>query len=326
MVQQSILAWLLSLLLAFVSVSESAAEETRFDFRFADAQEGAALLLANTAYTESLSQNDLNFRMQRTAATRAEWEAHAAAQTRDFTEAEMTAVEASFGELSAFCTQRGLHLPPSGEIVLIKTTMHEECDAGAYTHGTEIYLGETILSYIASEEPAYHAYGLETLAHELFHCLTRNNPQFRAEMYAVLGFTVQDEDFAFAEPVRERIIQNPDVEHHNAWATFRIRGEDVPCAVVFTTTRPFEQPGDSFFDLRMTGLVPLDGLSEIIPAEEAENFWEVFGRNTNYVIDPEETMADNFGFALVYGEDRPDGKDYQSPAIIEAVLSLLRAG
>ena len=31
---------------------------------------------------------------------------------------------------------------------------------------------------------------------------------------------------------------------------------------------------------------------------DAENFIEVFGDNTDYVIDPEECMADNFGYAL----------------------------
>ena len=35
--------------------------------------------------------------------------------------------------------------------------------------------------------------------------------------------------------------------------------------------------------------------------EQAENFDEVFGTNTDYVIDPEECMADNFGHTLAYG-------------------------
>jgi len=69
------------------------------------------------------------------------------------------------------------------------------------------------------------------------------------------------------------------------------------------------------------GLVPIDDLSTMFDSGEAANFWDVFGRNTDYVIDPEETLADNFSFTIMYG---PEGRDYASPGLIEAIDGFLR--
>jgi hypothetical protein len=46
----------------------------------------------------------------------------------------------------------------------------------------------------------------------------------------------------------------------------------------------------------------------------------VFGENTDYTIDPEEVLADNFSFAVVYGRD---GREYESPWIIDEIFSRL---
>lgn len=71
----------------------------------------------------------------------------------------------------------------------------------------------------------------------------------------------------------------------------------------------------------MTGLVPVDDLSTVYSSEEADNFWEVFGENTDYVVDPEETLADNFCYTIIHGVD---GKDYKTPEIIEKIDAYLR--
>ena len=76
----------------------------------------------------------------------------------------------------------------------------------------------------------------------------------------------------------------------------------------------------SFFDCYTAALVPTDGSDVYYLPEDAGNFWEVFGKNTEYVIDPEECLADNFSFAMTYGME---GQDYKNPEIIQAVLDHL---
>ena len=313
---------LLVLLCLCLPVSVAMAEGGMVGYRFVDADEAAEMLLANREYYANMNQIDLDFRMQKKGATLEELEAFAAAQARDYTDAEKAAIDSAMAAIEDACAGRGYALPPAEGIVFAKTTMAEECDAGAYTHGTQIYMGESVMACGTMDDPDAQAFFREVVAHELFHCLTRNHPDFRAAMYGVLGFTVADADFELSDAIRERMISNPDVGHHDAWATFDIDGEARDCVVVFTTGKPFEQPGDSFFDDMVTGLVPIDDLSTMYVSDDASNFWDVFGRNTDYVIDPEETLADNFSFAILYGLDDPAG--YATPGIIEAIGAILQ--
>ena len=59
------------------------------------------------------------------------------------------------------------------------------------------------------------------------------------------------------------------------------------------------------------------------PIVRASNFDEVFGTNTGYVIDPEECLADNFSYAVIYGEKGAEGNGYPNPEIIEAISKYL---
>ncbi len=297
------------------------AEGDEFGYRFADAKEAAKLLLGNRDYYDNLTQNDLNFRLQKLDGTLEELEALAAEQTRNYTDAEKARIDQSMALIRKNCAERGYTLPPTDDIVFAKTTMHEECDAGAYTHGTQIYLGEDMMKYSFVDNPEIQQYFDTIVAHELFHCLTRNHPDFRAAMYAILGFTVVEDDYEFSPEIRNQIIANPDVGHHNSYAAFDINGQMTNCVVVFTTPKPFAKAGESFFDVMVTGLVPIDDMTTMYTADEAANFWDVFGRNTDYVIDPEETLADNFADTMIYGVD---GKDYKTPEIIRAIDALLK--
>lgn len=305
------LSLILFAMILAVGLSEG---EDRLGFRFADAKEAAELLLSNRDYYDNLNQMDLDYRMQKKGATLAELEAHAAKQTRDFTPEEKDILTGIMAEIEQNCRLRGYTLPVMDNIVFAQTTMHEECDAMGYTHGTQIYLGEAFFEQD-------HANMLYVAAHEVFHCLTRNDPDFREAMYRILGFTVVEKDFDFGPKVRNAMISNPDVEHHNSYASFSIGGKMMDCAVVFTTRQPFKKPGDSFFTDMMTGLVPIDDLSFMYDSNEASNFWDVFGRNTAYVIDPEETLADNFALTVLYG---PEGLEYSTPEIIRAIDTFLR--
>lgn len=69
--------------------------------------------------------------------------------------------------------------------------------------------------------------------------------------------------------------------------------------------------------------MPVDGSDTYYTPEQAENFDEIFGTNTDYVIDPEECMADNFGYTLAYGMDGPKGDGYPNPEIIEGIMDFL---
>ena len=86
--------------------------EGAFSYRFADREEAAELLLGNRAYYENLSQNDLNYRMQKLDATLEELEAFTAEQTLDFTEAEKAAIDKAMQEVRISAGQGATNCRP----------------------------------------------------------------------------------------------------------------------------------------------------------------------------------------------------------------------
>lgn len=288
-------------------------------YRYASAEEGVELMMANTEYYDGFSQNDLDYKLAQSGATMEDYLEFAREQVLDFDEDEIAKIDNCFRRIEDIISENGYELPPIDEIILIKTTMDEEPGAGAYTHGTEIYLGDGFIDVIDEERLTV------LLCHEMFHCLTRCNPEFREEMYSLINFTVVDHDFELPESVFEYHISNPDVEHHNSYATFIIHGQEIDCFTDFVTTMHYDESQSDFFSCGTTALIPIDGSDLYYTPDEAENFYDVFGMNTGYVIDPEECMADNFSYAMVYGMDGFDGEGYPNPEIIEGILTYLGA-
>ena len=292
------------------------------DYHFATIPEGQQLILANTEYYDKLTQHDLDWKARKAGATLDELKAIAQTCIQDFSKEEKAVIDEAVGYVEDKLAAMGaLSLPfPDHDIVFIKTNMMEEGDAAAaYTHKTEIYLYERVMK----REPDYVH---RIIAHELFHCLTRNSPNFRRKMYELIGFHILDEDIDFAPNIRELILSNPDVEHLDNYATFTINGEKRDCALLTLYTATWEEAyaeaGEDvvFFDYSQTVLVPIEALDTWYPTEEASDFWDIVGKNTDYVDAPEECMATNFSFAVVDGTQ----KDYESPWLIEKIITLLK--
>lgn len=313
------------LTVSLCSCSSAKKNGAKIPHRYASAEEGRELMLANKEYYAGFTQNELEFKMQKTDVTMEEYLEFAGQQVLDFSDDEKSYLDKCIRNMEKTLDKNGYTLPPLDEIVFIKTTMQEEPGAGGYTHGTQIYLGETEISIFASttniKEYQDLAYGL--LWHELFHCLTRCNPEFRKDMYSLINFTINDSDYVLPSSVLEYHISNPDVEHHDAYATFIIDGKETPCFTDFVTTMHFEEAQSDFFSCSTTALIPVDGTDTFYTPEQATNFDQVFGTNTGYVVDPEECMADNFKLAMVYGMDGINKEGYPNPEIIQGIIDYL---
>ena len=311
------------LMLASCGSGTSKEASQPINYELADKEEGQRLLLSNTVFFDGFTDNDLQFRLQDKNASMEEYLSFAANQVLDFSDEQKAFISEYMERIDKIIAENGYHLPPLDKISFILTTMREECDMTAYTHGTQIYLSESYLNSCI-EKNEYDSRTVYVLAHEIFHCLTRCNPDFRAEMYKLINFTVQDEEYTLPPSVLEFFISNPDVEHHNAYAAFDINGETVDCFLAFITTQHFEKKGDMFFDVGTAVLVPVDGEDKYYLPEDAANFDEVFGLNTDYTIDPEECMATNFGYLIAYGDEGPLGEGYKTPEIIEGIKEYLK--
>ena len=139
----------------------------------------------------------------------------------------------------------------------------------------------------------------------------------------MIHFTVADSDFEIPSCVAEYCLSNPDVEHHDSYATFVIDGQEIDCFTAWITTKQYEKGVSGWSDYETTALIPIDGTDIYYTREQASNFYEVFGENTQYVIDPEECMADNFMYAMLYGISGKDGKGYPNPEIIQGIIDVV---
>lgn len=294
--------------------------------RYVSAQEGREIMLSNTEYYDNMTQNDFDFRMRKSGATKDEYLEASRESVSDYSFFDKWYLNSRLARMALHIKLKGYDLPELEEIVFIRADMEIESGASGYTHGTQIYLnGELVTIYARMDFiPGFSEYMDKLLYHELFHCLTRSNPQFRADMYSLIHFTVTDTEYELPPCVLERYISNPDVEHHNSYATFVIGGEPIDCYTAYITTKSYAEAQSGFMSNDATALVPVDGTDIYYTSEQASNFDEVFGTNTGYVTDPEECMADNFAYAMLYGMKGNDGKGYPNPEIIRGIIDNLK--
>jgi hypothetical protein len=211
------------------------------------------------------------------------------------------------------------HLPES--IHLIKTTGNDE-GAAPYTRGASIILPERFIRQSAKS--------LERLFyHELFHIVSRSNPKLRDELYGIIGYE-KCGPVSLPADMMPRRISNPDAPVIEHCIRVSKDGESRWCAPVLFSRTPKYDPktGGSFFrylqfrlmaiDRKTSKAILKDGKPILWKHDAVEGFFEQIGRNTNYIIHPEETLANNF-IHLMTGKQ--DLKNPEIPKKIEAVLT-----
>ncbi len=308
-------------LLGFCPVDSMAGEEmNKFVLHFVDSVEASVMLTTPDKNTDNWGRFDIEARVGKKGATRTEIMDMLRRCTRDFTESDKDSLFKAFSIFDDSLSSKGLKLPLPAEFTLVKTTMEEEGGAAAYTRGNIICIGEGVMKKVTADKLA----GL--LAHETFHVLTRDNPDFRQAMYSVIGFTVLDKEISFSKDITDRRISNPDVNRYDSYAILTVGGVKSPYTMLIYSERDYD--GGSFFDYMKIGLIPLDadfepvkrdGKTVIVPLEQAEDFYDLVGKNTDYVINPEECLADNFSIAIC-----GTSKQLPNPELSERIINVVR--
>ena|ERR1043166_2345322 len=190
-------------------------------------------------------------------------------------------------------------------ILLIKTSGEEEFN-NAYTRQNAIILpaGE------AGSGPSALRY---LLLHELFHVLSRHDPELRKAAYGVIGFRPINEIVLPGE-LLERKITNPDGVQNGWMITLTNRNETVQAVPILLATgstfNPNERGANPYDYFRLlvvrratAGWLPqlVAGSPRLLRPSETTGWLEQIGRNTRYTIHPDEILADNF-VKLINGE------------------------
>ena len=296
-------------------------KETRI--QFLSAKESRPLITARDDFVKRLSPFDRAARLKvATPVSEEQYLGFVGDNVRDWTDNEVAQLSSLIAEFAPLLHE--LPWPPA--IQLIKTTGAEEGNA-AYTRGTAIFLPASELSKTPQELK-------KLLCHELFHILSRRTPELREKLYAIIGFTPCDEIELPPELV-PRKITNPDAPRNDHLIRLKVGGES--CAVVpilFSSTEAYDtKRGGEFFAYLTFQFLVLEqtatprhfkvarknGSPRLAGVQAVTGFFEQVGRNTNYIIHPEEILADNFAL-LVLGE-----KKIGSPEILEKMKKVLFA-
>ena len=310
--------WILSAILCCVSLT--AVGQKKISYRFATRAEAQMLITDIDNFTNKLNSFDIDLRLGKKDGRKSELLRLAMNETLNWGDEEKKKISAAFKSLQTKIDKLKLKINYPHEVILVKTSMKEEMNVAAYTRKNWIALGESYINKSTKEELEY------MLAHEMFHLLTRNNREFKKSVYSVIGFNVAERELFFPIDIIEKRISNPDIEQYDSYAEFTINGNKQKCSMIIYSKIPFT-PGKSLSDYLSVGLIPLndnliplqdDGKTVIYDIEQAEDFYDKIGRNTKYIINPEEILADNFAYLLVQKKDLPN------PEILTKISDILK--
>jgi hypothetical protein len=274
---------------------------------FATQSEGRQILTAKDEFIQRLGPFDRSARMKTDkAVSEEEFLQFVGRNVIDWTPEEAERVQAAIAAIHPLLRELPLSLPHP--VQFVRTTGAEQGNA-AYTQGTGIVLHKDDLAKSPRELQ-------KLICHELFHVLSRHNPQLRERLYRLIGFTKCTE-IDLPPELQRRKITNPDAPRNDYYIRLQVDGRQscvVPLLISRVEKYDVERGGEFFDYIKLQFLVMekeigsaklktvFDGSSpKVVGMERLSGFFEQVGRNTNYIIHPEEILADNFAL-LVLGD------------------------
>lgn len=146
----------------------------------------------------------------------------------------------------------------------------------------------------------------EILIHEIFHIQSRYNPGLQQKLYKEIGFHPLEEVPEMDSAFRNRILVNPDGTDWNYYIPLSHEGDTVKAyPMIVSNQAEFTEAKPKFFAYLQFQLYPLVATDsgyrvtysedfKGLPMEWMPAFFEKIEDNTQYIIHPDEIMADNF--------------------------------
>lgn len=279
---------------------------------FVSQEEAAKLMGTSDEYSKGMSKYDIASRTRNPANNREEqYLAFAAAQAQEWEEDEITVLRVKINQVKEKIEGLGLKLSFPKEIKLIKSTLEEEGDVISYTRTNYmVFKGDVTEEFII---------------HELFHILTRYNPEKRDELYTTINFHKSNR-ITYPDAIKDYVVTNPDAPFLEHTIKLTIDGEQKEAVFILYTGKDYES--GSFFNQMQQKLMLVEGSADnkkpvlvngnpiLLDFSAASDLQDKIGKNTSYTLHPEEILSEHF-IALVKPKAAPD------PAFIEAMKTVL---
>lgn len=184
-----------------------------------------------------------------------------------------------------------------------------------YTRGNTIFIPENMLDSF-QEEIIY-----PVMLHEYWHVLSEERPQLKEKLYEIFGFTKHGLKLTFPKEFKSQLLTNPDgADLHYA---ISLSDGSWLMPVIYSRYLRFEPVRVNFMGHLSMEIVKFgsDGIvvnplkeKDAVRAAEMQQFFNSIGDNTQYIIHPDEIVADNFMLAVMaersgkYDRFSDDGK------------------
>ncbi len=276
--------------------------------RFVSAERGRALIAEEDAFVRTLRPLERQIRLQSAKpVTKELYVQSLQAGVREWSSEDISSVSQSIQELREKFKAYELQLPAN--INLVRVIAEVEANA-PHCRAASIILPDRF--FAESEKMS------QTLAHELFHVMSSHHPELRDRLYAILGFTPCNE-IEWPEQLKGRRLTNPDAPIHRHRIELEMAGRDDKISVVpITLCKSAESlPGGLFqnLDFKLLQLeetggrwlpMVVNGELQLLSPRQAPDYLRRIGRNTGYIIHPEEVLADNFALLVFEASGAPD--------------------
>lgn len=262
-------------------------------FRFATGEEAIAVLTADDEYTAEMQPREAGIRGRDAAITQfSAVKPLYAADVLPWTDDEKAALTVAIEELMPRLNTIDQNLPQT--VLMVKT--------GTVVEGGLPHTRSNAIIFAGGGIPS--GGNLKALfLHELHHVMTRANTDLHDAYYKLIGF----EPCVLKEPAPLRAVRlsNPDAATYFHYAPVDTPGGDGVIPYLFAN-RPYDGEGtlSNYFGFGLLPVSESNGActtearapSDLLSPDLVPGFADVIGRNTGYIIHPEETLADNFVF------------------------------
>jgi hypothetical protein len=285
-------------------IQADAAAANDFTFEFATAAQGREIVSRHDDYVARMSPFDRAARLKTDRnVSETEYLEFLKSQVGDWSDSDKATLTPILDATRFLVANLKLSWPD--RIYLIKINGIESYDT-RYTRANSILLPQSDLT---NPLPSLLS---DIVAHELFHILSRHNPELREKLYAAIGFMPCGE-IELPASLAENQITNPDAPGSSHCIRVGIDGDDV-------LVMPFLRSGFGKYDPKRSGdlfdclqvsflRVPsadagtpsMRNLStfQFVTMECLTGFYEQVGRNSMDSIEqPEEILADNFSLLV----------------------------
>ena len=291
--------------------------------RFAELRPGIEAITRRDDYIREMSRFDRQVRLKTNrTVSEAELLAFMSQHVQPWRPEEIARLTTRLSILAKKLEPWNLKLP--AVVLLVKTDGGEESGA-AYCRGPVVVLPQNMID--GSTETIDRV-----LPHEIFHVLSNQNPPLRESLYAAIGFYACNE-VPLPQPLADRKITNPDAPVNDHYITVVENGQPMELMpVLFSKTPNYDVArGGTLFkymDFKLLRLENDNGTRRAALVEDkpqlfdpaaVPDFGRQIGKNTTYIIHPDEILADNFVF-LVNGRI-----DLPTQNVVEEMGKILQA-